>query len=284
MGKTQRFAVQALFSDGSRHDVTPQTIFTASDETVATVTPNGEAKITGNGEGAILVRYQGLVATARVISPYGPPKNRQGDKETGRQGEGRREWRFLLHLSSSFFSSDSSRQIDALVGQKLNALGLEPSPLCSDTDFLRRATLDVTGRIPTPDEVRAFLKDTDPHKRDKMIDTLLSRPEYVDFWTLKWGDILRCSRQKLTLKGMYAYHDWIRQSVADNKGWDQWARELVLANGSIYKNGAANFYRTAASPQESPKPPAKFFWAYASPAPAATTTRTRNGRRTSITR
>ena len=246
MGKTQRFAVQALFSDGSRHDVTPQTIFTASDETVATVTSSGEAKVTGNGEGAILVRYQGLVATARVISPYGPPKTDDAKAEGRRQkaeGNGASP-SFILH------PYDGSRQIDALVGQKLNALGLELSPLCSDTDFLRRATLDVTGRIPTPDEVRAFLKDTDPHKRDKMIDTLLSRPEYVDFWTLKWGDILRCSRQKLTVKGMYAYHDWIRQSVADNKGWDQWARELVLANGSIYKNGAANFYRTAASPQE----------------------------------
>ena len=255
MGKTQRFAVQALFSDGSRHDVTPQTIFTASDETVATVTPGGEAKVTGNGEGAILVRYQGLVATARVISPYGPPRTdkgtgKQGDREIGKAGRESAHAKARPSYLQPAAALEGSRQIDALVTQKLNALGLEPSPLCSDTDFLRRATLDVTGRIPTPDEVRAFLSDADPQKRDKMIDTLLARPEYVDFWTLKWGDILRCSREKLTPKGMYAYHDWIRQSVADNKGWDQWARELVLANGSIYKNGAANFYRTAASPQE----------------------------------
>ena len=133
---------------------------------------------------------------------------------------------------------------------KLTALGLEPSARCSDSDFMRRAYLDVTGRIPSAEEARAFLTDTAKDKRDKLIDALLASPEYVDFWTLKWGDILRCSRQKLATKGMYAYHDWIRQSVADNKPWDQFARELVLAQGSAFQNGAANYYRTAAGPQE----------------------------------
>ena len=241
VGKTQPFAVTAVFSDGSRRDVTAQTLFTASDETVATVTPAGEATVTGNGEGAILVRYQGLVATARVISPYGPPLGRGGDRETRRRGD---------EGTDSSDVGEGVRTVDRLVVAKLNGLGLAPSPLCNDADFLRRATLDVTGLIPTPQEVRAFLKDTDPRKRDRMIDNLLARPAYVDFWTLKWGDILRCSREKLTVKGMYTLHDWIRQSVADNKPWDQWARELVLAQGSIYKNGPANYYRAAKSPQE----------------------------------
>ncbi len=140
--------------------------------------------------------------------------------------------------------------IDKLVNAKLTALGLETSARCSDSDFLRRSYLDVTGRIPTADEARAFLSDTAKDKRDKLIDALLASPEYVDFWTLKWGDILRCSRQKLAVKGMNAYHDWIRQSVADNKPWDQMARELVLAQGSAFNNGAANYYRTAAGPLE----------------------------------
>ncbi len=242
IGKTQPFVVTAVYSDGAKRDVTAQTVFTASDESVATVTPDGEAKVTGNGEGAILVRYQGLVATARVISPYGPPvKAGRGLEEKRLSGEGE---------TNSGDVNEAARTIDKLVVAKLNGLGLAPSPLCSDADFLRRATLDVTGRIPTPDQVRAFLSDADPHKRDRMIDDLLARPAYVDFWTLKWGDILRCSREKLTVKGMYTLHDWIRQSVADDKPWDQWARELVLAQGSIYKNGPANYYRAAKSPQE----------------------------------
>src|SRR5262249_2239864 len=140
--------------------------------------------------------------------------------------------------------------IDRLVNQKLGALGLEPSGRCSDSDFLRRAYLDVIGVLPTPDEARKFLADHDPQKREKLVDALLERPEYVDFWTLKWGDLLRSNRNLLSDKGMYALHFWIRRSVAENKPWDQFARELLLSRGSTYENGAVNFYRTARTPQE----------------------------------
>jgi mono/diheme cytochrome c family protein len=230
VGDVQRFQVRARYSDGTVRDVTGQTLFSASDGAVAAVAPNGEAKVVGQGEAAVLVRYQSLVATARLVSPYGPPR----PLPTSTQGPS---------------AQSGEAQIDRLVSQKLAALGLETSPLCSDSDFLRRATLDVIGLLPTPEEAKAFLADRDPQKRAKLIDALLERPEYVDFWTLKWGDILRCSRQLLTDRGMYALNSWIRRSVAENKPWNQFARELLLAQGSAFADGPANFFRAASSPE-----------------------------------
>ena len=104
------------------------------------------------------------------------------------------------------------------------------------------------GLLPTPTEARAFLGSRDPGKRVKLVDALLARPEYVDYWTLRWADILRCSRRSLGDKGMASLYSWIRQSVADNKPWNQFARELLLAQGSTFRNGPTNFYRTATSP------------------------------------
>ena len=115
----------------------------------------------------------------------------------------------------------ATNEIDRLVNGKLAALGLALSPRCNDSDFLRRAYLDVTGRLPRAENTRAFLADADPRKREKLIDRLLASPEYVDFWTLKWSDLLRNSKRSLGQKGMVAFHKWIRQSVADNKPWDR---------------------------------------------------------------
>ena len=226
-GQTQRYVVHARYSDGTVRDTTRQTLFNASDESVATVTPDGEAKAVGFGEGAVVVRYQGLVTTARVISPFATPRTTKANAATTTSG-----------------------RIDALVTQKLDALGLDASGRCTDADFQRRASLDVIGVLPTSEEARAFLMDRSPNKREKLVDALLNRPEYTDFWTLKWGDILRCSRNILTDKGMYAYNRWIRQSVADNKPWNQFAREMLLAEGSAYSDGPANYYRASTGPQE----------------------------------
>jgi len=226
-GQAQHFTVHATYSDGTVRDTTRETLFNASDETVATVTPDGEAKAVGPGEGAVVVRYQGLVTTARVVSPFAAPRP-----------------------TKAVVANTTSAKIDALVQQKLDALGLQVSGRCSDADFQRRAYLDVIGILPTPEEARAFLTDRTPNKREKLVDALLNRPEYTDFWTLKWGDVLRCSRNILTDKGMYAYNRWIRQSIADNKPWNEFAREMLLAQGSAYADGPANYYRASSGPQE----------------------------------
>jgi hypothetical protein len=225
--QTQRFIVTAHFEDGTKRDVTAQTVFTASDENVATVTPDGEATIKGSGEGAILMRYQGLVKTARLISPFAAPRKAEEAKQEAR-----------------------GNAIDRLVLEKLFALGLNTSTICTDSDFLRRAYLDTIGLLPTAEEARAFLADTHPEKRTRLITALLERPEYVDFWALKWGDILKSSRRILSDKGMYAMNRWIRQSVQENKPWNQFAQELILAQGSTFDNGPANYYRAATNPNE----------------------------------
>ena len=235
VGQTQRFLVKAVYSDGSTRDATNQTLFNASEEAVASVTPDGEAKAVGPGEGAVVIRYQSLVATARVISPFALPRVYSPPKAGPTPADS---------------AVVTAARIDDLINRKLAALGLEASGKCSDSDFLRRATLDVTGLLPTPEEARAFLASRDPQKRDKLIASLMERPEYVDFWTMRWGDILRSSRNKLSEKGMYAFNHWLRRSVAENKPWNQFARELILAQGSPLEEGPANFYRTAGSPSE----------------------------------
>ena len=227
VGQTQRIRVIARFDDKTRRDVTGETVFTGSDETVAKVSADGEATVTGPGEAAVVIRYQGLVGTARIISPYAAA--------------------YTLPRAAA---TTPVQQVDRLGLQKLADLGLPASPRSSDSDFLRRASLDVTGQLPSPEEARTFLADRDPNKRDTLIDSLLSRPEYIDFWTQRWADILRCSRTFLSEKGVYAYNNFIRQNVAQNRPWDQFAGELLLAQGSIFTEGAANYYKASGSPQE----------------------------------
>ncbi len=223
IGDTQRYRVVAKFSDNSQRDVTNQALFDSFDSSVATVTPSGNAKVTGKGEGAIIIRYQGLVATARLVSPYRQPAPKPNNPTT---------------------------QLDGHINAKLAALGLDTSPRATDADFLRRASLDVIGLLPTSNEARVFLSEKSPDKRAKLIDALLDKPEYVDYWTLKWSDILRSSRRTLGDKGMAAMNRYIRSSVAANKPWDQFAREIVAARGSSNETGAANFFRIAVNPQE----------------------------------
>ena len=242
VGRKQRFRVVARFSDGARRDVTSETLFSGSDGTVANVTPDGEAAILGKGEAAVLVRYRDLVATASVISPFAalaPPTPINGGR------------------GASLAPAKSS--IDRLINQKLAALGLEASPRCSDSDFLRRVSLDLIGTLPTPDAVRAFLADADPNKRDKWVESLFARPEYVDYWTLQWGDILRSSRNTLGDRGLVAFNHYLRQSVAENKPWNRLARELVLAQGSMYDEGAANYFRAASTPETQAETTAQVF-------------------------
>lgn len=232
VGQKQRFRVLARFTDGTRRDVSPETLFSGSDGAVARVTPDGQATVVGKGEAAVLVRYRDRVATATVISPFGTPRRSV---------------------------APGASQIDRLVDRKLAALGLVPSPRSSDADFLRRVSLDVVGTLPTPDAVRTFLADRDPNKRTKLVDALLKRPEYVDYWTLQWGDILRSTRSALGEKGLVAFNHWLRQSVAQNKPWDRFARELVLARGSTFDEGAANYFRAASTPETRAETTAQVF-------------------------
>jgi len=132
--------------------------------------------------------------------------------------------------------------IDDLVLKKLQALHIPPSPDCIDSEFIRRAFLDAAGVLPTPEEVRNFVADPAADKRARLIDALLERPEFVDYWTYKWSDMLLVSTRRLPQPAVWSFYQFIRQSVAANKPWDRFAREVLTANGSNLQNGAANFF------------------------------------------
>ena len=138
-----------------------------------------------------------------------------------------------------------ANRIDEIVFAKLKALGIQPA-LCSDAVFVRRAYLDLTGRLPSAEEARAFIQDPDKNKRVALIDRLLDRPEHVDYWAMKWSDILRVKAEfpvKIWPNAAQAYHRWVWESIAQNKPYDQFARELLTSSGSNFRVGPVNFYR-----------------------------------------
>jgi hypothetical protein len=155
-------------------------------------------------------------------------------------------------LSPFESGSDPAPQgrIDELVLGKLRQLGITPAKVCSDGVFVRRAYLDVIGTIPTADEARQFLKDVDPDKRRKLVDRLLERDEFADYWAMRWCDLLRVKSEfpiKLWPNAVQAYHRWIRTSIRDNMPYDQFVREMLTASGSNFRYPQVNFYRALQS-------------------------------------
>ncbi|MFN4259274.1 MAG: DUF1553 domain-containing protein [Gemmataceae bacterium] len=211
--------VLARYSDGTTRDVTAWAKFESTEENVAHVDDDGLVTVAGHGEAAITVWYSNLVAINQVAAPL----------------PNAIEPRVFAH-------AERHNYIDDLVLQKLRSLNMPPSPRCTDHEFIRRAYLDGAGILPTPEEVTRFVGDPSPDKRARLIEALLERPEYVDYWTYKWSDLLLVSTRKLPQPAMWSFHHFVRRSVADNKPWDQFARELLTANGSNLHNGAANYF------------------------------------------
>ncbi|MCI0539054.1 MAG: DUF1549 domain-containing protein, partial [Verrucomicrobiales bacterium] len=218
-GANQQMTVRAHFSDGHTEDVTRWAKYTDANSSVTTVDENGDVKIMGHGEGAVTAWYLSRIAIATITVPY----DNKVDAETFEQAK-RRNF------------------IDEFVLEKLQSLHLPPSPRCSDSDFIRRAFIDTIGVLPTAQEVRDFLAQPSPDKQDQLIESLLQRPEFVDYWSYKWSDLLLVNGDKLPKPAMWSYHNWIRNNVAANTPWDDFVRQIVTAKGSTLENGAANFY------------------------------------------
>lgn len=221
----QQLKVSATFSDGRTEDVTRWAKYTSSDEGIASVTETGLVKMLSHGESTISVWYLSRVASARVSVPY-PNRIDAG----------------------AFARMERRNFIDDLVQKKLKTLNISPSGPATEGEFLRRAFLDATGTLPTVDEVRNFLADTAPDKRTKLIDNLLERSEYVDYWTYKWSDLLLASSNKLQRKTLLSFSEWIRESVRQNRPWDEFVRELITASGNSQENGAVSYYVIHKSP------------------------------------
>ena len=215
----QQFVVQAKFSDGEVRDVTHWVKFSSSDEGVATVDDEGHVKMNGSGEAAITLWYSSLVLYSRLSVPYA----NQVDPSV--------YTRFQRH-----------NFIDDLVLAKLKALNIAPSKSCDDSTFIRRAYLDAAGILPTAEDVEEFLADKSPEKRTKLIDRLLERDEFVDYWAYKWSDLLLVSSRKLRSTAMWSFYDWIRESVKENKPWDKFAYEIFTSSGNTRQNGALNYF------------------------------------------
>lgn len=225
-GQKQRLLVEAHYSDGTTRDVTNLAWYKPSETAVAKVDETGTAEVAAYGDTVILVRFGGLVASSRITAAQ--------------------------PAEVPYPNIPVYNRIDELVDAKLKSLNVIPSELSSDAEFLRRVYLDVVGILPTADEARTFLADKSPDKRAKLIDDLLSRPEYADYYALKWGDILQINRDepaRLQDKGMWAYYRWLWNAIDQNKPMDQFVRETLTARGSAYENGPANFFRVGEGPQ-----------------------------------
>lgn len=214
-----RVSVFARYSDGTVSDVTRWAKYTSSEETVATVDEDGTVTVVGPGETAIAVLFGSRVVTATVTVPFA---NSVDDK--------------------SFAAVARNNFIDAPILGKLKLLRIPPSPDCGDEAFIRRAFLDSCGFLPKPAEVEMFLADKSADKRSKLIDSLLERPEFVDYWSHKWSDLLLVSTRKLSQQSVWGFHRQVRNSVADNQHWDSFARELLTASGSTLTSGTGGYF------------------------------------------
>ena len=236
-GQKQQVRVVANYSDGRSADVTRLAQYQSNAGEIADVEPTGLIQAReGVGEAAIMARFGGQVAVARVVVPL---KN------------GRRAWA----------APTSDNLIDPLVFGKLRELGLEPSPASTDAEFARRSSLDICGILPDPKDVVAFETDADPGKRAKWVDRLIDRPEYADLFALKWSAILKNKRSlgQVSQPATFAFHAWIRQAMAENMPYDRFAAAIIGARGDVSTNPPVAWYRMNQSAEERADDTAQLF-------------------------
>jgi len=220
---TQQLRATATNGRGEKQCVTTEAEYESNEPNIAAVDRMGNIQ-TGTiaGEAVILVRYMGHVTFSRVTVP-----------QNGHQ--------FSRPTESNF--------VDKHVWDRLVRLGIPPSPKADDATFLRRVFLDTIGTLPTAEESRRFLADKQADKRARLVDQLLERPEYADYWSMKWADLLRVDRDLLTVQGSVAMTRWLREQFAQNRRYDQFVRDIVTASGSTNAKGPAGFFKVLDKPE-----------------------------------
>ena len=231
---TQSLQAFAKYSDGAQRDVTATALYESNDTAMAEVTPAGTVTVQDlSGKFSVMVRYQGRVAVFNASVPLGAPVG-------------------VLPPSRSF--------IDELVFENLKQLGIPPSPICDDSTFLRRVTLDICGRLPTEEEATAFLANPASDKRDQVIDELLRTPDYADFFANKWTALLKNRRDDASdIASNFAFHAWVRDSLLTNKHYDQFVRELLAATGTVMGNPPVAWYKRVKEPKQQIEDVAQLF-------------------------
>jgi hypothetical protein len=223
-GEAQRIVVRAKFSDGTDRDVTRFTVFVGNNDAAATISEAGIITAVAPGEAFILARYdeftEGSAVIVRPPTPFVDPK------------------------TSTF------NYIDTHVHAKLNKLHIVPSEVCSDEVFLRRVMVDLVGLLPTSAERESFLASTDPKKREKLVDALLSREEFRDIWVMKWAELFQIRTiNGISEKALLSYDQWLRNKIRSGETIDKIVRELIPAVGGTYENPPVNYFQTETAPQ-----------------------------------
>ena len=224
--RRQQLAVRATFDDGGTADITHLTAYSSTDLGIAKVNRTGLVEFRRQGEVAILCRFLGEMVSVRLMHIASPPP----------------DYRWPHPPENNY--------VDRHVFAKLELLHIAPSELCSDEQFVRRLYLDVCGILPTPTEAQAFVAATEPDKRARMIERLLQRPEYADFWTKKWMDVLRVSRDSIQLAGAQAYHGWLREQIENDASFAGVVRTLLTSQGQSYRDPPVNFFCVVPTPEE----------------------------------
>ena len=222
-GAEQQLTVRALYSDGHDRDVTHLAAFVTNNEPTAAVDEWGKITAGKRGEAFIMARYETqTVGIQTIVIPEGLDYTRPEMTE--------------------------NNYIDGFVHDKLHKLRMVPSGECSDDEFLRRVSLDITGQLPTVEDYHAFVGDTDPEKRAKLVDKLLERKEFTEMWVMKWSELLQIRSNNnialgISYKSALLYNGWLRDQIAANTPLNEWVIDLIGSQGGTFANPATNFYQ-----------------------------------------
>ena len=217
-GATQQFIARARYADGSDRDITSFATFMTNNDNSAPISPDGLVTAAARGEAFVMARFEThTVGNQVLVLPKG-----------------------LMYTPPAIVGN----YIDELVGAKLNKIRITPSGLCTDEQFLRRATIDITGQLPTEEEFAAFMADADPAKRAKLVDRLLERKEFSEIWAMKWAELLMIkTTNQVSTKSAYLYSNWLIDKIASNVPLDIMVQELLSASGGTFKNPPTNYYQ-----------------------------------------
>ncbi len=232
--QTQQVAVLVRDADNTLRDVTPICYYDSSNPAIAEVDADGYVRFKARGEVAIIAHYLNLVANIRLTHLVDVPGFTRAEVP-------------------------EDNVIDRAVFRKLNRMRIQPSDICTDREFIRRVYLDVLGVLPTPQEVKEYLAAPAANRRDLAIERLTGRPEFHDFWALKFADVLRSNGRLIQTKGAYVFHRWIRECLERNVPMDRIVRDLITSVGSTYKQPSTNYYRVSRDPESAMETTAQLF-------------------------
>lgn len=235
---TRPISVYAKYSDGSTRDVTHMALYELNDDGIVTVTDSGQIQVVGKGGlAAITVKYGQLAGTVQITVPYIEENSSPADLEV---------------LYDKLAAQFQGNPVDQALLKQWRQLQIQPSQICDDETFIRRASLDISGTLPTAAEVTAFLADTASDKRARLVDRLLDTPEYASYFALKWADILQNRGNGYSTRnqrpGTALFANWIRDSFFQNKPYDQFVTEILTATGSQAVHPPTVWYRSVRTP------------------------------------